>query len=231
MNPFTDIIIVTYDLLDRTEQCLDSILKYTKNYHLIIVDNGSEKPTQDFLNTVETSFDSTIIRNKENLGYATAINQGMQKSTAPYLVWLNNDTIVTENWLNHMVETMKKYETEKCGFVLPNSSYEVNPWLRQLITSLPNTDFQLDMILGGLTLVDKHVIDQVGYWDERFSKGYGCDEVDYWRRAQQKGWTARFSHKAFIFHRPFSTFERKFPKDWRIMYMRNKMLLKEKWGE
>jgi len=227
----TDIIVVTWDLLDRTEQCIDSILKYTQDYRLIIVDNGSQQLTQNYLNQLEKYFKTTIIRNKENLGYATALNQGMKASDNPYLVWLNNDTVVTKNWLEYMLDTMKQHESEKCGFVLPDSSYEVNSWMLQLKAALPNTDFELDTILGGFTLVDRQVIDETGYWDERFSKGYGCDEIDYWHRAQKKGWTARFCHRALIYHKPFTTYQEKFPEEWRIMWMKNKMLLKEKWED
>ena len=222
-----DIIVPVYDMVDLTEQCISSIRKYTYNYRLIVVDDGSEeKETKKYLAQLNPIH---LITHEQNQGYVRSVNDGMRASTAPYVMLLNNDTVVTRNWLALMTETMKAYEKEKCGFVLPNSSYEYSAWMRKLISSLPGTDFRLPTLVGAFTLMDRRVVGEVGFFDERFTAGYGCDEEDYFRRAQLKGWTARFCHKAFMYHRAFSTFKAKFPDKWQDMWEKNRKLLKGKW--
>lgn len=104
--PKISIIIVSYNNLDYTKLCLESIIKNTNypNYEIIIVDNGSSEDTVIFLRDYcsKNNIDKLIL-NKLNLGFAKANNQGVQITDGDYLVLLNNDTIVSPGWIHRFL--------------------------------------------------------------------------------------------------------------------------------
>ena len=98
----TSIIILTYNNLNYTKECLDSIKKYTKEgtYEIIIVDNNSTDGTVEYL---KSQPDLKVIYNKENMGFPKGCNQGISlASNSNDILLLNNDTIVTNNWLDNL---------------------------------------------------------------------------------------------------------------------------------
>jgi len=103
MTPAYDIVIphygVNHTLNLKALACLCSIIEFSgEDYRVILVDNG----TDNYFEVVEAGLawmPHVLIRNSKNLGFVRAINQGLQYSTAPYIVMLNNDTIVAPGWL------------------------------------------------------------------------------------------------------------------------------------
>jgi len=95
---------------DVYKKCLYSLAKITySNWELVVVDNGSTDGTTDIsLDPKYKIKNSILIKNKTNLGFAPANNQGLEKSNGKYLLLLNNDTLVDEDFLNVMVEKMEK---------------------------------------------------------------------------------------------------------------------------
>ena len=102
-----DIIIITFNGLSYTKKCVESIQNFTKNidYRIIFVDNNSSDGTVEYLKTVPNSI---LIANSENLNFVKAMNQGFEKVSSKYTVWLNNDTVVTPDWLKILVEHLEK---------------------------------------------------------------------------------------------------------------------------
>ena len=101
MAKLTSIIIPTYNQLEYTRWCLDSIRYYTgEPYELIVVDNGSTDGTVEYLWSQE---DIRFIHNRENKGFAGGCNQGISHSAGDYVLLLNNDTVVASGWLGNMI--------------------------------------------------------------------------------------------------------------------------------
>lgn len=98
----TSIIILTYNKLEYTKKCIESIRKYTKDeeYEIIIVDNNSTDGTRSW---IENQNDIKSILNKENVGFPAGCNMGIKISKKENdILLLNNDTIVTINWLSNL---------------------------------------------------------------------------------------------------------------------------------
>jgi O-antigen biosynthesis protein len=98
----TSIIIATYNKFDFTQKCIDSIRQYTtkEDYEIIVVDNDSKDETRNWLKKQK---DIITICNESNLGFPKACNQGIDIATGDNILLLNNDTIVTENWLSNLL--------------------------------------------------------------------------------------------------------------------------------
>ena len=91
------VIIVNYNTFNITCDAIESTIKYTKNvpYEIILVDNASptDKP-DDFLIKFPTI---TLIKSKENGGFAKGNNLGIRAAKGDIILLLNSDTILTED--------------------------------------------------------------------------------------------------------------------------------------
>jgi len=103
--PAVSIVVVTHDNLVFTRLCLESVLANTgrADVELIIVDNASTDMTPAYLDgLVAQSPRVRALRNDDNLGFAVAVNQGLQRARGDVLVLLNNDTVVAPGWLDRL---------------------------------------------------------------------------------------------------------------------------------
>ncbi|HLC99828.1 MAG TPA: glycosyltransferase family 2 protein [Patescibacteria group bacterium] len=111
-SPLVAIIVLNYNNLSDTEECVRSVEQIAyPNYRLIVVDNAGD---QDNGETLEAAYAQKhiVLRNEKNLGYAGGNNVGIRYALnelhAPYVLILNNDTIVTSSFLEAMVKSAQK---------------------------------------------------------------------------------------------------------------------------
>lgn len=103
------IIVVHRDRPEYLNILLQSIAvtSLNNNYEIIVVDNGSQlKDAQDFLDDLEKNSECKIIRNKDNLWFPTAANQGAKAADprSKYFVFMHYDTVVLNPaWLDLMI--------------------------------------------------------------------------------------------------------------------------------
>ncbi len=105
------IVIPVYNRADLTQQCLEEIRKYTnvEEIEVVIVDNGSNDGTAQYMQ-LETEKYSWLsyIRNDNNYGFSVGCNIGAAHAVNEYVLFLNNDTMVTANWLDHLLQTIRE---------------------------------------------------------------------------------------------------------------------------
>jgi GT2 family glycosyltransferase len=100
LDKLASIVIVTYNHQKYLDNCIRSVQQQEYPHEIIIVDNGSEDNTVDF---VTSNFpDIRLIRNK-NTGYGAGNNIGVTHSSGEYVVILNPDTITEKNWLRELI--------------------------------------------------------------------------------------------------------------------------------
>ena len=91
------VIVVTYNIREMTRQCLRAVenAHYSGDVEIIVVDNASHDGSAD---AVESDFPGVqVIRNESNLGFAVALNIGLEAATGEHVLSLNPDTIIEES--------------------------------------------------------------------------------------------------------------------------------------
>jgi len=100
-QPAVSIIIPVYNKSDYTYACLRSIFENQPKveFEIIVVDDCSTDDTSDLLASIGGI---VILRNDTNQGFVRACNRGAQAARGEYLLFLNNDTLVHQEWLDEL---------------------------------------------------------------------------------------------------------------------------------
>lgn len=107
------IIIPVYNNVKLTLESLESIRKTADpnlTYEIIIVDDASSEDFKSALDNYSSIQQVNYIRNKVNKGFAYSCNKGAKIATGKVLVFLNNDTIAIDGWLNAGYKTLTSDE-------------------------------------------------------------------------------------------------------------------------
>jgi GT2 family glycosyltransferase len=107
MNPTKyAITFACYNQVEYTKKCVESMLKHGLDLsRLVVVDNGSTDDTRNYLKTLSLG---GLILNQANLGCGVAWNQGALALQAEWTIIMNNDVIVSKNWIENLIETAEK---------------------------------------------------------------------------------------------------------------------------
>src|SRR5215510_11408318 len=130
------ILIPCCGMLEFTKVCVPSILKHSRSpFELIFLDIGSLDGTAEYLAGVATVYPSLrveVVRTQTDLGIKDACKDALAGARGQYLVLLNNDTIVTNSWLNQLIGLANM--SPAVGAVGPMSNYAAPP---QLVEAVP----------------------------------------------------------------------------------------------
>ena len=102
------IIVLNYNAGELLLNCIDSLKKSTyQNIEILVVDNIS---SDDSHTKCKKQFpDIKLIQNRKNLGYCGGNNVGIKEAKGEFIVILNPDTIVEENWLDEMFNAFNEF--------------------------------------------------------------------------------------------------------------------------
>lgn len=236
----TSIVILTFNKIEYTKKCLESIKKYTKNeeIEIIMVDNGSTDDTRLWLKEQK---DIKCIFNDKNEGFPKGCNIGIKNSKNDNdILLLNNDTIVTENWLSNLRKCL--YSDNDIGAVGPitNSSpyyqaisvpYDNEEELHKFCQkhNVSNKDLweQRQKLIGFCMLIKRKALDKVGFLDERFSPGnYEDDDISI--RLIESGYRLFLCKDTFIHHYGSASFSDN--ESYHNLLCRNEEKFRKKWG-
>ncbi len=212
-NPTVSIVIPVYNQFDYTYHCLKSIKEQTKNisYEIIIADDNSF----DFT----TRLDEVVkgvnhIRNKENLRFLLNCNNAAKQARGKYILFLNNDTQVLENWLDELVKLMDDetigmvgskliYPTgylQEAGGILWNDGSAWNYGNRKN----PNgPEFcyvkEADYISGAAIMIRSSLWKEIGGFDERFVPAY-YEDTDLAFEVRKHGYKVVYQPASVVVH-------------------------------
>lgn len=149
------IIIVHKDRPEYLNICLQSITvtSFNNNYEIIVVDNGSGKETQDFLDDIQGEV--KVVRNEKNLFWSAAANKGVQAAdkNSKYFIFMHYDVVVLNPaWIDLLINVS---EAQQSGFVgLDTQTYMMGS---------QRADFLQEYVL----LMTREAWNDIGPWPEQ----------------------------------------------------------------
>lgn len=234
MTELCDIVIPVWNQPEITRNCFESIARFTNSpYKVIVIDNGSDELTKVYLQESSKLFPSyKLIRYEENMGFVKATNSGLREATAEYICLLNNDTIVTQDWLSEMISVM---HDKRIGALNPSSNSwgqwphdrNVQEYAKSLLPEKGKWQ-ETGYCIGFCMMIRKKYLQEIGYLDESFGVGY-LEETDFCRRLQSKGYLCARSKAAYVFHLGGESFKK--IANSRLMFENNLKLFNKKWGK
>ena len=203
------IIILNWNGGNMLEECINSIGKNTpKIYKLFIVDNGSKDDSLKFL---KNNKEVVLIKNKENKGFVTGNNQATNAAfednpDLDYILLLNNDTKVTKNWIQPLIDTIE--QDQKIGVVGPRQlDYAGNKVNAAGNIKISKNEYfsgeeikEVDWLMGACLLIKAEVIEKIGLFDEIYSPAY-YEETDFETRVKKSGFKNYYCGKSLIYHK------------------------------
>lgn len=237
----TSIVILSYEQLDYTKECIQSIQdnNMSSTYEIVVVDNHSSEPVREWLK----SQDNLILQlNDENKGFPIGCNQGIALAKEENDIFLlNNDTILTPNALFTL--RMGLYSQEKQGACGSITNCAVNGQAIQLepdtkeqylafgaINNIPLPDLMKEKLwlVGFALLIKRTALNEVGLLDPAFSPGT-YEDNDLCMRLTKADFHIGLCHNSFIYHYGGGGN----PKNralWAEVEAKNRQTFLDKWG-
>ena len=225
--PKVSLVILNWNGLDDTTECLESLQKITySNYEVIVVDNCSEGDDAAILKERFRDYIDLVLNDK-NYGSSEGYNSGIRhiltnsKPKPDYIIIMNNDMVVDSAFLNEMVKAAS--EDERIGIIGPKIYYynykgrndviwsaggKIRRWLPQIHHHIGENDDDLpkyqyktsvDWITGALFMLKYRLIEEMGL----FHTGYfiGMEDTEYCLNARKRGYEIVYVPSSKVWHK------------------------------
>lgn len=206
-------VIPLFNCLPLTQAMLHSLeatLPLGLEYEIVFVDDGSTDGTRAWLQSLQGARFKTVL-NAENLGYAASNNRGAAVANGELLALLNNDLVLTPDWLPPMLDlhatlsspgaignvqlSVRTREVDHAGILIGAKGKPMHDrcgpqWMER--TRMPPA------VTGACLLIDRSLWQQLGGFDEGFING--CEDVDLCLRASAQRRTNAVALRSVIQH-------------------------------
>jgi hypothetical protein len=219
------VVIVHYDTAGMLQSCLQAVCSIEAGLiqRVIVVDNGS---SDRVVERIVGGFPAVELRrNRRNVGFAAACNDGIAAGASPYCLLLNPDVRIEQKALLTLLDCIVKQP--KMGIVAPRLvnpdgslqwSCRRYPTLRAVLLRGLRLDAlipgpvdrylmrdwehgharEVDWVIGACLLVRRAALEDVGPFDEGFF--LYCEDTDLCRRMHLAGWSVLYEPAAVVPH-------------------------------
>ena len=216
--PALTVLMVLYNKFELTMLALASLrANHAGDIELIVVDNASSDDTSRLESYVTGA---TIVHSRENLGFLRACNLGLEKVTAPALLYLNNDI---ELGYNAIASALKRLGSapdigavggkivrthgrlQEAGSIIWSDGSTIG-YLRDASPLAPEANFvrDVDYCSGVFLLCRSDLVKRLGGFDEGFRPAY-YEEVDLCVRMIEAGFRIVYDPDVVINHLEFGS--------------------------
>ena len=212
--PVVSIVIPVYNQIGYTYACLVSILEHTKDipYEVIIADDVSTDATKVLDHFAEGL---VISRNTVNQGFLKNCNQAAAKARGEFIFFLNNDTKVTEGWLDWLLRLIRSDKTigmvgsklvypdgrlQEAGGIIWSDASGWN-YGRLQDPDLPEFNYvkDVDYMSGAAIMIRRSLWEEIGGFDERYAPAY-CEDSDLAFEVRKHGYRVVYQPKSVVIH-------------------------------
>lgn len=213
-RPLVSVVIPVYGKLDYTLACLRSLGRYVPKaaFEVLVVDDASPDDSATSLARVSGL---RLLRNEGNLGFIGSCNAGASEARGEYLLFLNNDTQVTPNWLDGLLTCFA--DRQDCGIagsrlVYPDGRLQEAGGLVFADGSCWNVGRfekrdasewryrrQVDYVSGASLMIRRDTFQQVGGFDTRYKPAY-YEDTDLAFAVRQAGLRVYYEPASTIIH-------------------------------
>jgi hypothetical protein len=224
--PLVAIVILNVNQKEYTLKCLESIYQIDyPAFEIVVVDNGSTDGSAEAF--TDAFPDAHVYRNQKNMGCSGGRNIGIEYANKNfpyhYLLFLDNDTVVENDFLTELVKGIQS--DQKAGIANPKVYFMTKPGIIQYADSSKMNFYtgicsckasgQKDhaqfnrrkyskLAIGTCLLVKKEVISKVNGFDIIFDP-YGMEDRDFSLRASKEGYKILYVPSAVIHHKDSKT--------------------------
>jgi GT2 family glycosyltransferase/glycosyltransferase involved in cell wall biosynthesis len=219
-TPQVSIVILNFNKVHLTIDCLQSIWEHTCGYYyeVIVVDNGSQPDDFQVLSAFEGAY--KLLRLDVNRYFGEGNNIGAELAMGEFLLFMNNDVVVTPNWLPPLMGAF--HDHPNCGaagpkFVYPNGLLqEAGALLDEEGSSIQIGIFQdpesprfncgrvVDYVSAAAVLLRKKIFEKVLGFDFIYEPGY-YEDVDLCLKIGQLGLNTYYVPEASVIHHANAT--------------------------
>lgn len=198
MSHALDIIIPTFNNYEYLQPCLDSILRNKTSvglFHIYVVNNG-HKNSCDWINNQ----DITVFNTGLNLGWEGALKYALEKTSSPYVLFLNDDTLIplaSNMWINQLLQ---HFTSDEVGAVGPSSNVVMG--LQNIFNQTEINVFTTKYLIGFCLMVKREAIMKAGGIDTSLPGG---DDLDLSIRLRDTGYKLIVDKNVFVYHHGFKT--------------------------
>ena len=217
--PSIDVVIPVYNAPELTLRCIDSVVNCLGSSigHIYIQDDASGAETRRMLDQLPYQ-DIHVHHAEENRGFGPSVNAAIKRSDACYVLVLNSDTEVSENFLPTLYAAFAA--DPRLAVIIPGGNeyamHDLDKYVRR-----PGGYIQTHRLRGHAFLIRRAVFQEVGGFDVAFGRGY-YEDVDLGRRLDLQGWRLGVHPEARIQHKGGGSFGR--GRSFRELVRRNRNL-------
>jgi N-acetylglucosaminyl-diphospho-decaprenol L-rhamnosyltransferase len=220
------VIVVAHNSADRIARCVKAVLN-AQGWKLVIIDNASTDATVEIVQQLAPS--SSLLLNRQNRGFASAVNQGIKSAVDDVLIVLNPDVMPTPESLELLAQTLSEEKVAAAGgmlasedgvsqkgftlrrfptlassvaeVLLVNRAWPSNPLNRRYrCLDLDHSWAQdVEQPAGACLAIKREAWEELNGFDESFFPVW-FEDVDFCRRLRDRGWRIRFCPQATFIH-------------------------------
>jgi GT2 family glycosyltransferase/glycosyltransferase involved in cell wall biosynthesis len=208
------IIIPVFNHWRETLTCLEAITHCSSElaYEVVVIDDCSSDETPEMLRQIEGV---VMLRNEQNLGFIGSCNRGAAAARGEYLVFLNNDTVVTPGWLDALAQTFQTMpgvglagakliypdgRLQEAGSVIWNDGTGCN-YGKDDDEGHPHYNFarEVDYCSGACIMVPRCLFSELGGFDTEFAPAY-YEDTDLAFKIRHAGHKVIYQPRSRIIH-------------------------------
>ena len=215
-EPLVSIVIPAYNQVAYTYACIRSIIEHTDPektpYEVILADDVSTDATAEIEKYIEGL---VISRAQENTGFLKNCNRAAALSRGRYIFFLNNDTKVTDGWLESLTDLMEQDDSiGMCGskLVYPDGRLQeaggiiwsdASGWNYGRLDDPEKPQYnylkEVDYISGAAIMIRRELWQEIGGFDERYAPAY-CEDSDLAFEVRKHGKRVVYQPRSVVIH-------------------------------